>query len=172
MAVSFAKSGHVAARPRPLILHLARSLSVAVVYAALACALPQDGKHAVVSLEREGQRTSTFKVEIASTPEDRARGLMFRKSIERDQGMLFIFPREEQLAFWMKNTFVPLDMVFVSSDWRVVGVLKDVPPLSEERRMVEAVSQYVLEFAAGTAEREQIQAGMRVIVEGALPAAR
>jgi hypothetical protein len=72
----------------------------------------------------------------------------------------------------MKNTFISLDMIFVSSDWRVVGVLKNVPPLTEDRRSVNAPSQYVLEFAAGTAESHAIQPGTKVMVKGALPQSR
>jgi uncharacterized membrane protein (UPF0127 family) len=94
---------------------------------------------------------------------------MFRKSLGENEGMLFLFPREQPLSFWMKNTFISLDMIFVSSDWRVVGVVKNVPPLTEDRRMVEGASQYVLEFAAGTAERNNIQSGSRVVINGKLP---
>jgi uncharacterized membrane protein (UPF0127 family) len=123
-----------------------------------------------VTFERDGRSTRDFHVEVVATPEDRARGLMFRKSLDSDVGMLFLFPREQPLAFWMKNTFISLDMIFVSSDWRVVGVLKNVPPLTEDRRMVEGLSQYVLEFVGGFAETNRIEPGSRVIVKGQLPA--
>lgn len=148
-----------------------RSGCVIATLVAVACTTPRDGKHAAVRFDSGGQVSAAFQVEVAANPEERARGLMFRKSIGPDEGMLFLFPREQQLAFWMKNTFISLDMVFVSSDWRVVGVLKDVPPLTEDRRTVDNVSQYVLEFAGGTAAREGIEPGMKVLIEGTLPAA-
>ncbi len=144
------------------------TLGVQVLFA---CTSTLDARRAVVVFEGVERKTTEFQVEVVATPEERARGLMFRKSIGHNEGMLFVFPHEQQLAFWMRNTFVPLDMVFVSSDFRVVGVLKDVPPLTEERRMVDGASQYVLEFAAGTAAREGIEPGMRVSVKGKLPIA-
>jgi uncharacterized membrane protein (UPF0127 family) len=136
------------------------------------CRSPVTGSQVSVRFESEGSTTSEFRVEVVATPEDRARGLMFRKSINDDQGMLFLFPREQPLAFWMKNTFIPLDMVFVSGDWRVVGVLKNVPPLNEDRRSVETPSQYVLEFGAGVAEKHNIMPGAKVVVRGSLPSAQ
>lgn len=150
---------------------VARLLLSFVLLSLTSCSRVGDGKHATVRFSEAGRDTTSFQVEIVATPEERARGLMFRKSLKKNEGMLFLFPREQQLAFWMKNTFLSLDMVFVSSDWKVVGVLRDVPPLNEERRMVDGNSQYVLEFAAGTAEREGIEPGMAVDVRGVLPPA-
>ena len=72
----------------------------------------------------------------------------------------------------MKNTFLSLDMVFVSRDGRVVGVLEDVPPLNEERRTVGAESLYVLEFAAGTMRKHGVTSGATVRFHGGLPQAR
>jgi uncharacterized membrane protein (UPF0127 family) len=109
-------------------------------------------------------------MEVAATPQMRSKGLMFRRSLESEAGMLFLFPKPGQLSFWMKNTFIPLDMVFVSSDWRVVGFVENVPPQTETSRMVSGESQYVLEFAAGTVKRIGIVEGAKVLVDGALPA--
>jgi hypothetical protein len=72
----------------------------------------------------------------------------------------------------MKNTLIPVDMVFISRDWRVVGVVTNAAPLSEEVRGVDGISQYVLEFAGGTAARVGISSGATVKVRGELPMAR
>ena len=120
----------------------------------------------------DGRSLGVFSVEVAATNEERSKGLMFRRELGARQGMLFLFPKPGRLSFWMKNTLIPLDMIFVSSDWRVVGVVANAVPLTEDPRMVEGESQYVLEFAGGTAAREGIVAGGKVAVKGTLPAAR
>ena len=66
-------------------------------------------------------------VEVADTPENREIGLMFRKSLPKEYGMLFVFPGEQGLQFWMKNTFVDIDIVWISRDKKVAGVHRDVP---------------------------------------------
>ena len=110
-------------------------------------------------------------MEVVSTSQQRAKGLMFRKGVGAREGMLFVFPSEDQHAFWMKNTLVSLDMVFVSRDLRVVGVVERTPPLSEERQSVDGPSMYVLEFRAGTVKELGISPGYQVLVTGALPVA-
>lgn len=116
-----------------------------------------------------GQTSESFSMEVAATPQARSTGLMFRRTLGGREGMLFLFPEQQQLSFWMKNTFIPLDMIFVSKEWKVVGILENVPPLTETPRRVEAESQYVLEFAAGTAKRVGIVEGSLVRVNGLLP---
>jgi uncharacterized membrane protein (UPF0127 family) len=108
-------------------------------------------------------------MEVVASPESRAKGLMFRRTIGAEEGMLFLFPREQEHSFWMKNTVIPLDMVFVSHDWKVVGVIENVPPLTEDLQTVGKPSQYVLEFAAGTAKKVGISTGSTVSVRGQLP---
>lgn len=85
--------------------------------------------------------------------------------------MLFLFPQSQRLTFWMKNTLIPLDMVFVGSDWTVIGVVENVPPQTEAPRYIDGNSQYVLEFNAGTAKRVGIVPGTVVRVSGDLPRA-
>jgi hypothetical protein len=79
--------------------------------------------------------------------------------------MLFLFPRAERQSFWMVNTFVPLDMIFIGPDRRVVGVVPDASPLTDDERAVEADSQYVLEVRAGFARAHGIGVGTSVIFE-------
>jgi uncharacterized membrane protein (UPF0127 family) len=120
----------------------------------------------------DGRPLGLFSVEVAASDEERSKGLMFRRELGSMKGMLFVFPSERQLSFWMKNTLIPLDMIFVSRDWRVVGVVANTVPLSEDSRGVETPSQYVFEFAGGTAARLGIGVGSTVNVRGSLPAAR
>lgn len=103
-----------------------------------------------------------FRVELALTGPQMAQGLMFRESLAPDAGMLFVFPSPRTASFWMKNTLIPLDMLFIARDGRVVHVAERTTPLSERgvssRRPVIAV----LELAGGTAERLGIAAGATV----------
>lgn len=146
-------------------------LSIGLAGAVSGCSTPGKDRVAVTFVRDDGSATAPFLMEIAADDARRQRGLMFRKSVGAQEGMVFVFPEDDDHSFWMKNTLIPLDMVFVSSDWRVVGVLEDVPPLSEVSRSVGTPSRYVLEFAAGTMKREGIRAGARVKLEGTLPAA-
>lgn len=119
----------------------------------------------------DGSFSPQVFVEIASTPTERREGLMFRKPAElgRDQGMLFIFPTMEQQSFWMKNTYIPLDMLFLDSDRRIVGILPNRPILNKEQQAVDAESQYVLELHAGYAEQLELTVGALMIVQGQIP---
>ena len=103
-----------------------------------------------------------FKVEVADSPRMRARGLMFRKSMPADQGMLFDFKVEGPVSMWMKNTYIPLDMVFIGRDGQVVGVAADTEPLSERIISSPAPAYAVLELNAGAARRISLAPGDRV----------
>lgn len=100
-----------------------------------------------------------FAVEVARTTEERSQGLMHRHALADDAGMLFFMPDDDDWKFWMRNTYLRLDMVFVDRDWRVVGVLEDVPPLNDEPRSVGADSRYVLELGSKIARRHGIGPG-------------
>jgi hypothetical protein len=91
--------------------------------------------------------------------------------MDPNHGALFTFVGEEIRSFWMKNTFISLDMVFVSADMKVVGVLENVPPLTEDARSVETPTKYVLEFVAGRAKQSGIVVGSSLIVTGQVPEA-
>lgn len=110
-----------------------------------------------------------FRLEVVSTPGGRAQGLMYRKHLGPTEGMLFLFPAQQRLRFWMKNTLIPLDMIFIDSTWRVAGVVANAVPLTEEPRGVERDSQYVIEVAGGRAKELGIVAGTKVIISGELP---
>lgn len=100
--------------------------------------------------------------EIADTDATRERGLMYRKQLGAFDGMLFIYPAPAHLVFWMKNTYIPLDMIFIGADGRVVGVVENAQPLTETQREVDGISQYVLEVNGGFAAKYSIGPGTRV----------
>jgi uncharacterized membrane protein (UPF0127 family) len=112
----------------------------------------------------------TVSVEVADTPAATSRGLMFRRELPRDAGMLFVFDGEEPHQFWMKNTYLPLDMIFVSARLEVVGVVADAEPLNETPVGVGKPSKYVVEVNAGFARDRGIVPGTKVRLE--LPAGR
>jgi len=107
----------------------------------------------------------TVQVEVADTPDTRARGLMYRKDLAADAGMLFIFPNESEQRFWMKNTPLPLDMVFIGADKRIVGIVADTRPFTTNPLGVDGLSQYVLEVHGGFCASHGITAGNQVDFE-------
>jgi uncharacterized protein len=106
------------------------------------------------------------RVETADTPAKRELGLQYRRELADDQGMLFLFPAPSVLAFWMKNTPISLDMIFISSDLRIVGIVRETVPFSLEPLSAGVPSQYVLEIKGGLARAKGIDVGDRVKVEG------
>jgi uncharacterized membrane protein (UPF0127 family) len=113
----------------------------------------------------EAART-TLSVEIAAQDAERMRGLMFRKQLDETRGMIFRFEEREDHTFWMKNTCIPLDMLFIDGDGVIVGIEENVPTLNESSYHVGCPSNYVLEVNAGWARRHGVVAGQRVILEG------
>jgi uncharacterized protein len=104
----------------------------------------------------------TFAVEMAITPEDQAKGLMFRRELPEGQGMLFDFGREQPATFWMKNTYVSLDMIFIRADGRILRIAENTVPLSEALVASGGPVRAVLEVVAGTARKLGIAQGDRV----------
>jgi uncharacterized membrane protein (UPF0127 family) len=103
-----------------------------------------------------------FTIELAATASERARGLMFRRSMRPDHGMLFDFQTEQPVTFWMKNTPLALDMLFLAADGTVVQIATDTVPYSEEAIPSQRPVRAVLEVIAGTARRLGIAPGARV----------
>jgi uncharacterized protein len=104
----------------------------------------------------------TFAVEMALTPEEQAKGLMFRRELPEGQGMLFDFQHEQPATFWMKNTYVPLDMIFIRADGTILRIAENTVPLSEALVPSGGPVRAVLEVVAGTARRLGIAPGDRV----------
>jgi uncharacterized membrane protein (UPF0127 family) len=103
-----------------------------------------------------------FYVEVMRTGPERERGLMFRRNLAQDHGMLFDFKVERPVAMWMKNTYLPLDMIFLSKTGTVVGLAENAEPLSEKIIASGAPAYSVLEVNAGTASRISLAIGDRV----------
>ena len=106
------------------------------------------------------------RVEVAHTPDSRQRGLMWRRELPAGEGMLFIFPDAQVQSFWMRNTLIPLDMLFIDDSMRVVGIVSRAEPLTRSPRTVGKVSRFVLEVPGGWTEAKGIRTGARVQVEG------
>jgi uncharacterized membrane protein (UPF0127 family) len=113
-----------------------------------------------------GQDERTVQVEVARTADEQRRGLMFREHLDADAGMLFVYDRAQPLTFWMRNTYIPLDMIFIKDDLTVLGVVENAEPQTDTSRSVPGLSQYVLEVNAGYAREHGIGAGTRVRFEG------
>ena len=105
---------------------------------------------------------ATVTVEIASTRPEIERGLMYRDHLPYDAGMLFLMGRDDVWAFYMRNTFIPLDMIYIARDWTVAGVIHSAEPCTETRRSINKPSSYVLETNGGWAAAHQIMPGAQV----------
>ena len=103
-----------------------------------------------------------FQVEMAVTPEEKEHGLMFRRELPEGQGMLFDFQFDQNVAFWMKNTYIPLDMLFIRADGRILRIAENTEPLSERNIPSGGPVRAVLEVIGGTAKKLGIAAGDRV----------
>ncbi|MBI5525963.1 MAG: DUF192 domain-containing protein [Deltaproteobacteria bacterium] len=111
-------------------------------------------------------KTLTFEVEVADTPKSREVGLMFRNNLPADRGMIFVFETAEDHHFWMKNTYISLDMIFIGDDLRIAGIIHEAVPENTESRSVGRPSRYVLEVQGGTARKEGIVEGQKVTFRG------
>jgi uncharacterized membrane protein (UPF0127 family) len=100
-----------------------------------------------------------FEVEIADDVGERAQGLMFRKSLASNAGMLFIYPTVQDVAFWMKNTLIPLDMLFIAADGHIVRIEKQATPLSETAIPSGAPVKAVLEVNGGLTDELGVKQG-------------
>jgi uncharacterized membrane protein (UPF0127 family) len=104
-------------------------------------------------------------VEIARTGDHRQRGLMYRTELGSDSGMLFSWPSEAYRSFWMRNTCIPLDMLFIALDGTIVGILEQVPTLDDSPRRVPCPAAHVLEVNAGYVRAHGIEPGQRVAID-------
>ena len=117
-----------------------------------------------------------YAVEIADDDAERARGLMFRDELPADRGMLFVHDREEPLAYWMKNTRIPLDILYFDTQRRLVAQQRDVPPCTLGDGCPpypsRAPARYVLELNAGQAEQLKLQVGDELRLAPSIPPAK
>ena len=111
------------------------------------------------------QLLANFYLELAITSQEQSRGLMYRPSMLDDWGMLFIYDEEQHLSFWMKNTLIPLDMIFVDGAGQVVGVVHEAEPETLTSRQVGEPARYVLEINGGLAAEYGIERGATMSLE-------
>lgn len=169
---------------------MSRRAAFAVLLSLAACRSQGDGSVAVVPTAPAAASAaaapataevgfpdgSTLTVELARTPEERERGLMFRNTFGPEEGMLFVFDADAPLAFWMKNTFVDLDMAWLDASGKVTVLHENVPRSSPGMSDTEVATRaghglYVLELAAGQAKRRKLAVGS-VLPLSLPPAAR
>lgn len=136
---------------------------VAVLVAALVALVPLaacSADNRLVAHTSGGDHT--FTVEVVDTPEARSRGLMFRQSLADDAGMLFDFGGEQPVSFWMMNTFIPLDMIFIRADGTVANVHVNAVPHDPTGIPSDGPVQFVLEIAGGRSVEIGLKAGDRI----------
>ena len=115
-----------------------------------------------LAITTAGGRTHRFIVEVARTPEEQARGLMERQSLAPDRGMLFPYATPQPVSFWMKNTLIPLDMIFIAPGGRILRIEANTVPLSLDPVGSGEPVEAVLELAGGRSAELGIAAGDRV----------
>ena len=119
----------------------------------------------IVTLQLPNGQAQKFFVETVSTPANRTKGLMHRKNLAENEGMFFVFDEPQKLVFWMKNTLIPLDIIFIDSDWRVINIEKMARPCKiDPCPTYDSVSpgQYVLEINGGLSDKLGIKNGTKV----------
>ncbi|MCX8072476.1 MAG: DUF192 domain-containing protein [Candidatus Binatia bacterium] len=141
--------------PRPVV----RAAIVVALWSLCSTASACEQRPAVIIDTPDG--AVSVPVEIADTPAERARGLMYRRDLPANAGMLFVFPKAEVLQFWMKNTPLSLDMIFFDSERRIVGIVERAKPFSTRALGPDTPAQYVLEVHGGFAARHGITTGQQ-----------
>lgn len=111
-----------------------------------------------------GKEVIDVDVEIADDDEERVQGLMFRKNLNRDSGMLFVFENEGYQTFWMKNTLIPLDMIFIDKGFEIVDIKNAVPCEEEPCKLYKSSkpAKYVLEVNSGFAIKNNVKIGDKI----------
>ncbi len=116
-------------------------------------------KEGELQLLKDGEVTRTIDIEIADSPYEWETGLMYRESMEDNQGMLFIYPNSAPRSFYMKNTYIPLDIIFMNNDTTVVSFKENAPPRDESSIPSNAPAKFVLEINAGKMAVWNIEVG-------------
>lgn len=113
-------------------------------------------------LSQNSHQKTTVSAELAADDASRMQGLMFRKVMGKSEGMLFIFPSDSRMPFWMHNTYLALDIIFISADHQIVDIAGNAQPLSDELIQSKGTYRYALEVNAGFAKQHQIKIGDKV----------
>jgi len=120
------------------------------------------GLEQILLTVHSGGKSHRFTVEVARTPEEQQRGLMFRESLAPDRGMIFPYDPPQPVGFWMKNTLIPLDMIFIRADGTIANIAENTVPLSLDSVPSAGDAAAVLEIAGGRSAQLGIKAGDRV----------
>ena len=153
-----------------MLKHAVRAAALAVMLGLGACAQSETetGGSGEAAVETEQVTIDTangpvrFTVEIADDEAERTRGLMFRESLADDRGMLFHFQEPEHASFWMRNTYISLDIIFIGVDGRILNIAERTTPYSEQGIPASGLTRGVLEIRGGLARERGIRAGDRV----------
>lgn len=120
---------------------------------------------------QHGEARAEVTVELAVTPQQRAQGLMYRRELDDDAGMLFIFPTDSRSGFWMRNTYIPLDIAYINADFTIIEIRQGTP-LDETVLTPASPYRYVLEVNQGWFAARRLGVGARVTIPTELLAAR
>ncbi len=115
-----------------------------------------------VSIELENGKTLLYQVETATTFAEQQQGLMYRNHMPKNQGMLFDFSQEQIIHMWMKNTYIPLDMLFLDKENKIVHIVQNTTPLDEKIISSLKPVKKVLELNAGEVQKHQLKIGMKI----------
>lgn len=150
----------------PYRMQFSRAFFVLLVLSIFIISCSSSQKLAVqeIAIERDGQIIAVVKAEIARTPDERAQGLMFRKKLPDGEGMFFIFEMDQVLSFWMKNTYIPLSIAYITSDGRIVDI-KDMYPHDETSVTSSRSVRYALEVPQGWFSKVGVNIGDIVIID-------
>ena len=142
-------------------------ISLLTILVASSCSTTDSQASATVVIQNSESQEFDFTVELAITPEAMTKGLMFRESLQDDEGMLFVYSDTEERTFWMKNTLIPLDMLFIDED-TVIRKIHHAVPCKEEPCPVyksESPAKYVLEIRGNLTKELRIEEGDTVLVK-------
>lgn len=141
-----------------LVVIAGLTIVVAVLVGLVALAVQRMPSAPLETVTINGQ---PFKVEIAATEQKQRQGLMFRKKLPPRTGMLFVFDRPEIRYFWMRNTYIPLDIIFIDADRKIINIAT-MPPLTDDHCQSDRPARFVLELEAGSAKRYKLHPGQTV----------
>ena len=112
-------------------------------------------------VDQNGDTVASFRLELAETAAETAQGMMYRRSVPEGTGMLFIMAEERPQSFWMRNTYVPLDIIYLNADGTVVSIQANAQPMNDMPLPSEAPAKYVLEIAGGGSGQYGIKTGLK-----------
>ncbi|MBK3797660.1 DUF192 domain-containing protein [Azospirillum brasilense] len=138
-------------------------MGAAILLSALPATALESFARSSLTVETAGGGKYRFDVELAETPAQQAQGLMFREKMAADSGMLFIYDRPQPASFWMKNTLIPLDMIFIGTDGRIVNIHANAVPQSLDAVNSAGSVKGILEINGGMSARLGIRPGDRVV---------